>query len=82
MAKRLAASFVTLVYEATLKSFWRRNALARFLRQAGVAQTFVSSWGSQESKRQFLDRAESTRTLTPENALGFPALEAANHPRA
>jgi hypothetical protein len=56
MAKRLAAIFVTLVYEATLKSFWRRNALSRFLRQAGVAQSFISSWGSQESKRQFLDR--------------------------
>src|ERR1700737_3907108 len=56
MAKRLAATVVTLIYEATLKSFWRRNALSRFLRQAGVAQTFISSWGSQESKRQFLDR--------------------------
>jgi hypothetical protein len=56
MAKRLAATFVTLIYEATLKSFWRRNALSRFLRQAGVAQSFVSTWGSQESKRQFLDR--------------------------
>ena len=56
MSKRLAASVVTLIYEATLKSFWRRNALSRFLRQAGIAQSFVSSWGSQESKRQFLDR--------------------------
>jgi hypothetical protein len=56
MAKRLAASFVTLVYETTLKSFWRRNALSRFLRQAGIAQSFISSWESQESKRQFLDR--------------------------
>jgi hypothetical protein len=56
MAKRLAASFVTLVYEATLKSFWRRNALSRFLRQAGIAQSFVSGWGSEESKRLFLDR--------------------------
>lgn len=56
MAKRLAASFVTLVYEATLKSFWRRKTLSRFLRQAGIAQSFISSWESQESKRQFLDR--------------------------
>ena len=56
MPKRLAANFVTLVYEATLKSFWRKNALSRFLRQAGIAQSFISRWGSQESKRQFLDR--------------------------
>lgn len=56
MAKRLSASFVTLVYEATLRSFWRRPALSRFLRQSGIAQSFISGWGSQESKRQFLDR--------------------------
>jgi hypothetical protein len=56
MARRLAASFVALVYETTLKSFWRRTALSRFLRQAGVAQSFIDSWPAEESKRQFLDR--------------------------
>jgi hypothetical protein len=67
MAKRLAATVITLIYEATLKSFWRRNALSRFLRQAGVAQSFISSWGSQESKRQFLDRLFAT---LPQQAKG------------
>ena len=56
MAKRLAATFVTLIYEATLKSFWRRAALSRFLRQAGIAESFVAAWSAHESKRQFLDR--------------------------
>jgi hypothetical protein len=56
MAKRLAASFVAVAFEAALKSFWRRKALARFLRQAGVADSFLGSWGPDESKRDFLDR--------------------------
>ena len=56
MAKWLAASFVTLVHDATLRSFWRRKALWRFLRQAGIAESFLATWGSEESKREFLDR--------------------------
>jgi hypothetical protein len=56
MAKRLAASFVAVVFETTLKSFWRRKALSRFLRQAGVAESFLGTWNSDESKRDFLDR--------------------------
>jgi hypothetical protein len=56
MAKRLAASFVALVFEGTLRSFWRRKALSRFLRQAGVAESFLGTWSTDESKRDFLDR--------------------------
>jgi hypothetical protein len=56
MATRLAANFVNLVHEATLKSFWRRKALWRFLRQAGVAESFLATWNEAESKRDFLDR--------------------------
>lgn len=54
--KKLAPSLVNLIYEATLKTFWRKNALRLFLRQAGVAESFVNSWASDESKRTFLDR--------------------------
>ena len=54
--KRLASTFITLVYDAALKSHWRRIALSRFLRQAGVAESFLATWGPEESKRQFLDR--------------------------
>lgn len=54
--KKLAPTLVNLIYEATLKTFWRKNALRRFLRQAGVAESFVNSWASDESKRTFMDR--------------------------
>jgi hypothetical protein len=76
MSKRLAASVVTLIYEATLKSFWRRNALSRFLRQAGISQSFISSWGAQESKRQFLDRLFAT---LPDQPMGQDLLLAIAH---
>lgn len=56
MAKRLAASFVNLIHEATLKSYWRRKALWRFLRQIGIAESFLATWIAEESKRDFLDR--------------------------
>lgn len=54
--KRLSGSFVQLVYEAALKSFWRRKSLWRFLRQAGIAESFLGTWTQEESKRDFLDR--------------------------
>lgn len=56
MTKRLAASFINLIHEATLKSYWRRKALWRFLRNAGVAEAFLATWSEEESKRDFLDR--------------------------
>jgi hypothetical protein len=56
VAKRLAASFANLVHEATLKSYWRRKSLWRFLRQAGIAESFLATWNEGESKRDFLDR--------------------------
>lgn len=55
MTKKLAASFVNLVYEAGLKSFWRKRTLRRFLRLHGVSEGFLSS-GEGESKRETLDR--------------------------
>jgi hypothetical protein len=30
--------------------------LRRFLRQAGIAKSFLSTWTQEESKRDFLDR--------------------------
>jgi hypothetical protein len=66
MAKRLAPTVVTLIFEATLKSFWRRAALSRFLRQAGIADTFVAAWGAHESKRLFLDRLFAKLSAHPQ----------------
>lgn len=47
---------VLLVYEALLRSFWRKQALKKFLRSTGISENIISSWGEDESKRDFLDR--------------------------
>jgi len=47
---------IELTYEAALKSYWRKNALRKFLRASHVAEAFISSWNDDESKREFLDR--------------------------
>lgn len=56
MAKRLSPAFIALVYEATLRSFWRKKTLSRFLRHTGIAASFLAGWTPDESKRDFLDR--------------------------
>ena len=56
MKTRLTPHYISLVYEACLKSFWRRKALASFLRQCGVSEPFLQSWTPDESKREVLDR--------------------------
>ena len=56
MAEELNPHFVDLVYNATLKSFWRKRALARFLRQCGISAGFVDGWTPDETKRDLLDR--------------------------
>ena len=56
MKTRLTPHYISLVYEACLKSFWRRKALARFLRQCLVTEEFLQSWAPDESKREVLDR--------------------------
>ena len=56
MKTRLTPYYISLVYDACLKSFWRKKALAKFLRQCGVAKSFLADWGPDETKRDFLDR--------------------------
>jgi hypothetical protein len=56
MKTKLTPYYVNLVYDACLKSFWRKKALSKFLCQCGVADTFINGWDPQESKREFLDR--------------------------
>lgn len=57
--------FVQLVYEAALKSFWRKDALRKFLRQSAVKESFIATWGPDESKRDFLDRLFEKLQATP-----------------
>lgn len=56
MKTRLTPYYIELVYEACLRSFWRKKALSKFLRHCGVSDNFIATWGPEESKRDFLDR--------------------------
>jgi hypothetical protein len=54
--KPIPPHYLELVADAALKSYWRRKALALFLRRCGVAQAFLSGWQSEETKRELLYR--------------------------
>ncbi len=69
MVASLPPHFIELVYDALLKSFWRKKSLKRFLRRCGIAETFLSQLDPDESKREWLDRL-------------FPKLEIADHAAA
>ena len=56
MPERLPPHYVQLVWEATHKSFWRRQALHNFLRRSGITESFLATWTSDETKRDFLNR--------------------------
>ena len=56
LASKITPRLIELTYEAALKTYWRKNALRKFLRASHVAESFISSWASEESKREFLDR--------------------------
>ena len=45
-----------MIADAALKSFWRRKALARFLRRCGISLSFLAGWTDDESKRDLLGR--------------------------
>ena len=48
--------FIDLVYDAALKSYWRRNALRGFLRRCSISESFLATWTEDETKRGLLDR--------------------------
>ena len=56
MRVRVTPHYVQLVYEACLKSFWRRKRLAQFLRACSVPQQYLATWSNDETKRDLLDR--------------------------
>ncbi len=56
MATNITPRLIELTYEASLKSYWRKNALRKFLRASHVAESFINSWAEDESKRDLLDR--------------------------
>lgn len=56
LAAKITPRLIELTYEALLASHWRRNALAKFLIASHISESFLRSWDSHESKRDFLDR--------------------------
>lgn len=56
MAAKITPRFIELTYEAALKSFWRKEALRKFLRSSHILESHIATWSSDESKRDFLDR--------------------------
>lgn len=56
MPAKITPRLIELTYEALLKSYWRKNALRKFLQASHVAESFLATWRSDESKREFLDR--------------------------
>ena len=56
MAAKFTPRLAELTYEAALQSFWRKNALKKFLRASHIAEPIIATWAGEESKRVFLDR--------------------------
>jgi hypothetical protein len=59
MAAKITPRFVELTYDAALKSYWRKEALRKFLRSSHISETHLATWATEESKRDFLDRTFS-----------------------
>src|SRR5271168_724032 len=56
MTNCLSPHYLDLVADAALKSYWRHQALWRFLRRCGISDNFLATWIKPESKREFLTR--------------------------
>jgi len=53
---QLPPHFIELVYDAVLKSFWRRPALKRFLRASGIPEADLAQLDPNDTKRVWLDQ--------------------------
>lgn len=67
MAQKLSSHFIDLVYDALLKSFWRKKTLLNFLRRHNISENFLASWHETESKRDFLTRLLPAIEKNPRN---------------
>jgi hypothetical protein len=56
LATKITPRLIELTYEASLKSYWRKSALRKFLCASHVADSFINSWAEDESKRELLDK--------------------------
>lgn len=65
MTINVTPHLVQLTYEAALKSFWRRRALEKFLRQVRISDRHLATWSQDEVKREFLDRTFAALQKSP-----------------
>lgn len=56
MNKKLPHYFIVLTQDTCLHAFWRKDSLRTFLAQNGIKQNFLSTWGQDETKANFLRR--------------------------
>lgn len=56
MTINITPRLIDLTYEALLKSYWRKEALRKFLISSRISSTFMATWSNDETKRNFLDR--------------------------
>jgi len=68
MAQKLSPYFISLVYDALLKSFWRRTTLIDFLRRHNISETLLATMQEGESKRTFLTRTFPLIEKHPQSA--------------
>lgn len=71
MKTRLTPYYISLTYDACLRSFWRKAALSKFLRQCGVKGAFIAAWAPDECKRDFLDRLFAELPTSDAGRLGL-----------
>lgn len=70
MAVKFTPYLIQLIEDATLKSFWRKNALATFLRQCNVSDKELRLLG-EKTKREFLSNLISNLHSSPNGQTVF-----------
>jgi hypothetical protein len=71
MKSRITPYYISLIHDATLKSFWRKKALRNFLKECKISDNFLATWNEDESKRDFLSRVFDA---LPKTEIGRKAL--------
>lgn len=71
MKTRLTPYYIELVYDAGLKSFWRKQSLRKFLQQCAISNAFLATWAADEKKRDFLDRLFAELPTTDRGRTGL-----------
>lgn len=55
-AQRFPAHYLELISDAILKVYWYKNSFRTALRRAGVSESLLATWPTDETKREFWER--------------------------